>query len=202
MITQEFWTIGAAAELRTNIKGSWFISYCMRTPTVAEAMAFIQSIRAKHADATHNCWAYRISPNEYRFSDDGEPGGTAGQPILQTLIGANLTQVSVVVTRYYGGVKLGAGGLVRAYGGGAAAVLKSTEIVLIRPTKLLELTVAFAEQHNLYHFLGNYPDVTISSTEYIATGLKVVVQIYLSDETDFIPKLRDSLRGRVEVINN
>lgn len=202
MITQEFWTIGAAAELRTNIKGSWFISYCMRTPTVAEAMAFIQSIRAKHADATHNCWAYRISPNEYRFSDDGEPGGTAGQPILQTLIGANLTQVSVVVTRYYGGVKLGAGGLVRAYGGGAAAVLKSTEIVLIRPTKLLELTVAFAEQHSLYHFLGNYPDVTISSTEYIATGLKVVVQIYLSDETDFIPKLRDSLRGRVEVINN
>src|SRR5215467_2005904 len=113
--TRNFLTIAQNAISRADIKGSEFISRCARVANAAEAMAFIESVRREHPDATHNCWAYRISPNEYRFSDDGEPGGTAGQPIQQAVAAMNLEEVCVVVTRYYGGVKLGAGGLARAY---------------------------------------------------------------------------------------
>src|ERR1044071_1145075 len=105
---REFLTVGEAAETHTTIKGSLFISRCTRALTAQAALAFVQSVRAQHPDATHNCWAYRIDTNEYRFNDDGEPGGTAGQPIFQAIVGMNLEQIVVVVTRYYGGVKLGA----------------------------------------------------------------------------------------------
>ncbi|CAI5514311.1 unnamed protein product, partial [Closterium sp. Naga37s-1] len=82
----------------------------------------------KDPSASHNCWAYKISP-AYRFNDDGEPGGTAGRPILAAIEGAGVDGVMVMVTRYYGGVKLGTGGLVRAYGGAAAGALREATLV-------------------------------------------------------------------------
>lgn len=101
-------------------KKSEFISYVARIETEDEAKEFISSIKKKHADATHNCYAYIIKGTEIaRFSDDGEPQGTAGMPILEVIKREGLVGVCVVVTRYFGGILLGAGGLVRAYAKGA-----------------------------------------------------------------------------------
>lgn len=195
---REYLTIKKSAEVSTNIKGSIFISYCSRTSTVEEAMNFIKSIRSKHIDATHNCWAYRISPNEYRFNDDGEPSGTAGQPIFQSLQGANLEEVCIVVTRYYGGTKLGAGGLARAYGGGAAAVLKEAETFLVKPQVTILIDAPFSEQNTLFHFLQSHPEIT-TSMDYTATGIQVEATFYLSEKDKIVESLTNSLRGRIQI---
>jgi len=196
---REYFTIANSAEVTTNIKGSTFISRCERVISVIEAMNYIQSIKLKYMDATHNCWAYRISPNEYRFNDDGEPAATAGQPILQAILGLNLEQVCVVVTRYYGGTKLGAGGLVRAYGGGASAVLKMAQSVLIQPTIVIAVEVAFSEQNGLYHFIENHPELTIVNTGYTAKGLVITIKLLAIEQASISEQLTNHLRGRVEI---
>ena len=111
----------AAAPFQTEIiiRRSRFLTHCAHTPGMEAARAFVEQIRTKHADATHNCWAYIIKDGAVRFSDDGEPGGTAGMPMLQVLQREGLYNVVCVVTRYFGGILLGAGGLVRAYTKGA-----------------------------------------------------------------------------------
>lgn len=102
-------------------KKSRFITYLAHVTTEAQAEEFIKEIRARHSDATHNCIAYRLySPRVERFSDDGEPSGTAGMPMLEVLKKEDIYDVCIVVTRYFGGILLGAGGLVRAYARGAA----------------------------------------------------------------------------------
>ena len=106
-------TIAAPAEDEFIEKKSRFIGYIAPVTTEQEAAAFIESVRTRHREARHNCYAYRLRQNNLaRFSDDGEPSGTAGRPILEVLQREDLTDVCVVVTRYFGGIKLGAGGLV------------------------------------------------------------------------------------------
>ena len=114
-------TLRQSASDEFIINKSHFIGYAAPCETEAEALAFLQSIRTKHKDATHNCYAYIIGQNAgiMRYSDDGEPGGTAGMPVLQVLQREELYNVTCVVTRYFGGILLGAGGLVRAYAHGA-----------------------------------------------------------------------------------
>ena len=97
-----------------DIRKSRFLALAAPVPSIEHALAFVREVSTP--EATHNCWAYRIG-HDYRFNDDGEPGGTAGRPILQAIDGQRMDGVAVVVTRWYGGIKLGAGGLVRAYGG-------------------------------------------------------------------------------------
>jgi uncharacterized YigZ family protein len=196
---REYFTIANSSETTTNIKGSTFISRCERVISAIEAMSYIQSIKLKHMDATHNCWAYRISPNEYRFNDDGEPAGTAGQPILQAILGSNLEQVCVVITRYYGGTKLGVGGLVRAYGGGASAVLKMAQSVLIQPTVVIAIEVAFSEQNSLYHFMQNHPELTIVNNEYTAKGLVISIKLLAIEQANISEQLTNHLRGRLQI---
>ena len=116
-------TLAAESAHEQVIKRSRFLAVASRADSPEAALVWLG--RNAASDASHNCWAYRVG-NEYRFSDDGEPGGTAGRPILAAIEGAGLDHVIVVVTRWYGGVKLGAGGLVRAYGGTASARQAST----------------------------------------------------------------------------
>ncbi|MGN6578751.1 MAG: IMPACT family protein [Bordetella sp.] len=135
-------TLAALCSHEEDIKKSRFLAYAGPASSVAEAMALF----ARHGDpaATHNCWAYRIG-NEYRFNDDGEPGGTAGQPILRAIDGQGLDRVAVLVVRWYGGIKLGAGGLVRAYGGCAANCLRLGERVALIDTAVAHCRCDFAE---------------------------------------------------------
>ena len=117
-------TLTAPCSYQEDIKKSRFVAYAAPVTTVSEAMQFFAE--RSDPEATHNCWAYRIG-QEYRFNDDGEPGGTAGRPILQAIEGQDMDRVAVLVVRWYGGIKLGAGGLVRAYGGCAANCLRLAE---------------------------------------------------------------------------
>ena len=115
-------TLAGRARHEIDVKHSRFLALAAPVETPDQALAFIAEVAAP--DATHNCWAYRLG-GLYRSSDDGEPAGTAGRPILAAIDGQGLDQVVVVVTRWFGGIKLGAGGLVRAYGGCAAECLRT-----------------------------------------------------------------------------
>ncbi len=135
-------TLTAPCSYQEDIKKSRFAAYAAPVATVEEAMRFF----AEHSDpeATHTCWAYRIG-QEYRFNDDGEPGGTAGRPILQAIEGQDMDRVAVLVVRWFGGVKLGAGGLVRAYGGCAANCLRLGQRTEIVDLATVSCSCGFAE---------------------------------------------------------
>ena len=111
------------------IERSRFITYSLPVKSVEEAREYLEKIRKKHSDATHNCYAYKLKDGTVKFSDDGEPGGTAGAPIQEAISMSKLTNVIVIVTRYFGGIKLGAGGLTRAYFGCAKEGLDKAERV-------------------------------------------------------------------------
>ncbi|MBP6141526.1 MULTISPECIES: YigZ family protein [Aeromonas] len=118
-------------ELSEEIKKSRFITFIAHTPTVEAAKVWVNEIKQLHPGARHHCWAFVAgAPQDsqaYGFSDDGEPSGTAGKPMLAQLMGSGLGEIAAVVVRYYGGVLLGTGGLVKAYGGGVGAALKRLE---------------------------------------------------------------------------
>lgn len=122
-------TIGAHGQTEIVIQKSRFICQAQRVETEEEAVQFLTSIRKRYWDATHNCYAYVITEHIQKSSDDGEPAGTAGRPILEVIHNKELTHTAVVITRYYGGIKLGTGGLVRAYSQGALAAIETADIV-------------------------------------------------------------------------
>lgn len=132
-------TVDGVTENVVEIKRSEFIATLSHISDGDEAEDFVRSVRKKYSDATHNCYAYIADElgNEARFSDDGEPSGTAGQPMLEVLKKRGIVKAAVVVTRYFGGVKLGAGGLVSAYAGSVSDVLDKAETV--RMTECAEI---------------------------------------------------------------
>lgn len=123
-------TVGSTAVHEGDkVRGSRFVATLAPATTEAAALAVVRAVRAAHPDASHHCWAYRLAGGRERSSDDGEPAGTAGAPILRHLGGADLVDVVAVVTRWFGGTKLGTGGLIRAYGGAVARALADVAVV-------------------------------------------------------------------------
>ncbi|SDK98466.1 uncharacterized protein, YigZ family [Lacicoccus qingdaonensis] len=151
----------------TVINKSRFIGYIKRTETEEEAKAFISEIKNKHKDATHNCSAYIIGKSALiqKADDDGEPSGTAGVPILEVLKRELLYNVTVVVTRYFGGIKLGAGGLIRAYSGSAGEVVQSAGKVYEVAMTPFEITMDYTYTSKFEHVLLDSPH-TIKDTIY------------------------------------
>ncbi|MDT0388937.1 MULTISPECIES: YigZ family protein [Streptomyces] len=139
----EYRTVAHAGVHETEVNRSRFLCALAPAATEQEAQAFIATVRKEHADATHNCWAYVIGADAsvQKASDDGEPGGTAGVPMLQMLLRRDMRYVVAVVTRYYGGVKLGAGGLIRAYGGAVGEALDAVGTRTRRRFRLATVTV-------------------------------------------------------------
>ena len=125
----EYITLGKEAETSFIERKSLFIGNAAPVKTEEEAMAFISKIRGKYGDATHNCYAYMLANGSARYSDDGEPQGTAGVPILSVIQKGGFTDAVIVVTRYFGGILLGAGGLVRAYSASARDAVAAAEVV-------------------------------------------------------------------------
>ncbi|MFB6787258.1 YigZ family protein [Streptomyces olivaceus] len=139
----EYRTVARAGVHETEINRSRFLCALAPAATEEEAQAFVAGVRKEHTDASHNCWAYVIGADAsvQKASDDGEPGGTAGVPMLQMLLRRDMRYVAAVVTRYYGGVKLGAGGLIRAYGGAVGEALDDLGTLTRRRFRLATLTV-------------------------------------------------------------
>ena len=140
-------TVEKATEARTEVRRSLFIVSVSPAATAEEADTFVASVRAKYPDATHNCYAYIAGAENpsVRFSDDGEPGGTAGQPMLEVLKKRGLTAVAVVVTRYFGGIKLGAGGLVSAYTDSVVSGIDAAGTVTMTERSLVEVRAGYQE---------------------------------------------------------
>ncbi|TCI77682.1 YigZ family protein [Exiguobacterium sp. SH0S1] len=145
MSTEQNYTIKQDGEYEVVIQKSKFIAHFKRVTTEAEAQTFIQTIKKAHWSANHNCSAYIIGArNEFqKANDDGEPSGTAGLPMLEVLRKRNLKDTVVVVTRYFGGIKLGGGGLIRAYGGTVSEGIDAVGIVERLPMQRLTLTVDY-----------------------------------------------------------
>jgi uncharacterized YigZ family protein len=133
--------LAAPAVLHQEIRKSRFVAQAQRADSVDVALAFVAHVR--DPSASHNCWAYRVA-QQYRFNDDGEPAGTAGKPILQAIDAQGFDETIVVVTRWFGGIKLGAGGLARAYGGCAAECLRVAARVELTECVCVEFSLPFA----------------------------------------------------------
>ena len=181
------------------IEKSRFLSYCAHVTSEEEARVFIERIRKKHSDATHNCYGFVADKTGalQRFSDDGEPQGTAGMPILEVLKNKGLFETAVVVTRYFGGIKLGAGGLVRAYSSSAAEVLDGAEICVWQTCAEIEVTMDYPQINGVLNFTASH--FCIKKSEEYADRVKFVFLVKKADEEGFVAALTDQLSGRVTV---
>ena len=181
-----------------EIKHSRFLALAAPADTPDVALAFLREVSVP--DATHNCWAYRIG-QEYRSSDDGEPSGTAGRPILAAIDGQGLDQVMVVVIRWYGGIKLGAGGLVRAYGGTAAECLRTApRRELIRFARL-QLHCPF-EDLGLLHASLSAHQASKLAEDFDAAGATLALQLPVDQVASLTLRLRDGSRNRIAIRND
>ena len=142
-----FRTVKAPASVELVINKSRFIGQCFPILSEAEALSLLSQLRKQYWDATHNCYAYSVGQKGEiaRFSDDGEPGGTAGMPMMDALRGAGVTNVLCVVTRYFGGILLGTGGLVRAYSRSCSEAIRAAGIVRMAPCDLIEYQVPYPQ---------------------------------------------------------
>ncbi|MBN2000593.1 YigZ family protein [candidate division KSB1 bacterium] len=183
-------TIQNPVEHLLKEKGSKFL--CLAEPVSSKHLAesVIQNVRVKYFDATHHCYAYSIgsgSEKIFRFNDDGEPSGTAGKPILQAITSRRLSQLIVIVVRYFGGTKLGTGGLIRAYGGVAAQTLDKAEIVTTYLTEQLDLQFSYSLLHLVETAVQKFRVQIVESS--FESGIRFIVSVrkdFVAPFTEFV----------------
>ena len=180
------------------IKRSRFIGSASPVNSEAEAQAFIKQVRSRYSDARHHCFAWRLKAGDlgFRSSDDGEPGGTAGPPILAHIDGAGLRGVVIVVTRYFGGTKLGKGGLIRAYGGTAGAAINAGEVIEVIETEPVVIQYGYTDQgvvEGVFRGMGLSPNATNFGADVTSTVPVPVEQVDV-----LWARLRDATAGRVQ----
>ena len=194
----EYKTIAGRCEARFIEKKSEFIGYLAPVSTEDEAVKFIAEIRALHPKARHNCYAYILRENNTaRHSDDGEPQGTAGAPIYEVLRREGLTDVVCVVTRYFGGILLGAGGLTRAYAKACADAVSAAEIRLFAEAVLLEITLDYSLYGRLAAIFAEF-GAKISAEEF-SEQVKSSVYVRAENAKALSDRLTDACNGRVSV---
>ena len=186
-------TLAAPASHEIEVKHSRFLARAVPVADAAEAAAWLDTVRV--ADATHNCWAWRIG-DDYRSSDDGEPAGTAGRPILAAIDGQGYDHVVVVVTRWYGGIKLGAGGLVRAYGGAAAECLRQAARSPLVEYAEVALHAPFEDLGAVHAALDAYAAEKIDE-QFDATGARFQLRLPATGLDGLRVHLRDASRDRI-----
>lgn len=186
-----------------EIERSRFIAWIGHTPDVAGFDALLARARATHADASHHCSAFIAGPpgeqTAIGFSDDGEPGGTAGRPMFQVLEGSGLGQIGCVVTRYFGGTKLGTGGLARAYSQAVKKALETLPSVDFVERRVLRLKVGFAGEAEARSWLAGQ-DAPIESVDYDSDGVTLTVGWPSDTPTDLAP-LEARLKGQLTLLD-
>jgi len=182
-----------------EIKKSRFITYLRHTDGMEQAKAFLAEIKALHPQARHWCWATVASmPNDsqqYGFSDDGEPSGTAGKPMLNYLLGSGLGEITAVVVRYYGGILLGTGGLVKAYGGGVQQALLQME----KQRKVLRqdycLLCEYDQFNSLQHIIGEYDILTLD--QQFSDKIELTLAINPTELEKFTQQITQRFAGKL-----
>lgn len=191
-----YYTIKDTVSAELKIKSSQFLATAYHIEETEQANEILKEIRSKHYDANHHCFAYKISfdGSNFRYSDDGEPNGTAGKPIFFMISKFELTNILVVVTRYFGGTKLGVGGLVRAYSDSAELVLSQVEKIKIFRTNTFRLTCNYDELSIVKRFLeAESIEIKEEYTDIITLEAKVL----LSKTDGFSEKLFNITSGKV-----
>ena len=196
----EFRTIKEDGQVQEEIKKSRFICHIKRVTTEDEAREFINTIKKEHYKATHNCSAFILGERSEmkRSSDDGEPSGTAGVPMLGVLGNHQLTNVCAVVTRYFGGIKLGAGGLIRAYAGSVALAIKEIGSVHIKEQLGLRLTFSYSQYQELPNFLKakQLQEQDTAFTDQIQT----TIFVDKDDKDSVIESLIELFNGKIDIV--
>ena len=196
-MNKDYKTVAREASDEFVEKRSRFIGYVKPVKTEEEAVAFINQKRSEHWDARHNVYAYSLREgNIKRYSDDGEPSGTAGMPVLDVIVKNEIYDVCVVVTRYFGGVLLGTGGLVRAYSQGSKIALESGGIVLMQSCSLCEVSCSY-NRYGKVSSLVMENGATIDDTIY-ESDVKIKFHIPPEQLSQLIKKLADATSGEVQ----
>lgn len=193
-------TLRAPGQDEFIINKSRFIGYGAPCQTEEEALAFIADIRLRHKDATHNCYAYIIGQNSgiMRYSDDGEPGGTAGMPIIEVIKARGVVNCAVVVTRYFGGVLLGAGGLVRAYAQGSKTALDAAGVVVMEESVRTLVEVDYSTWQRLEHALKTAPCLLLDTQ--FSDRVLATLMMKKQDETAVLESITRLSDGRAEFL--
>jgi len=186
-------TLAGLCEYREEIRKSRFIALAAPVTSAAEAQAFIE----QHSDlnASHNCWAWKLA-EQYRSSDDGEPGGTAGRPILAAIEAQDCDQVAVVVTRWYGGIQLGTGGLARAYGGSANKCLQAAQRIALISRVQLRCACGFNELALVKLRVADLSGLILEET-FTANGVELLLALGEAQIGSLQTQLADLSRGRI-----
>jgi len=183
-----------------KVKGSSFIARAVPVQTRESVQLALDAIRREDRDATHHCTAYRLGPSgdEFRFNDDGEPSGTAGRPILRQIEGHDVTNTLVVVTRYFGGTKLGTGGLIRAYGDAAREALDHAPVRVVVRRKPVSVNFSYADTSPAMHTINRF-DIEILHTQY-GDETKIDLGVRYSEVSGFIEAFENALSGRCQIV--
>ncbi len=173
-------TIKKKAVVEQTIKKSKFIGIAMPSSSKEEALAFIEGLKSEYKDASHIVYAYRFGPEkeEFYFTDNGEPSGSAGKPVFTAITGADVFNCVVAVVRYFGGIKLGVGGLIRAYFSTAKAAIESAEIIEVTPTKILAMEFPYEASRLVMYYVHEF------SAEVVETHYEEVVKMKLRISED------------------
>ncbi|MFC3210948.1 YigZ family protein [Planomicrobium okeanokoites] len=197
---ESYMTTGSSASAELLIQKSRFIGYAARAETEQEALDFITSIKEQHRSANHNCSAYMLGEHDsiQKANDDGEPSGTAGVPILEVLKKKQLKDTVIVVTRYFGGIKLGSGGLIRAYGKAASEALAAAGIVERRLHSLMKVTIDYTWLGKVENEVrqSQYPLKKIEYTE----GVDLYIYVPVAEEETFAAWLNELTNGQSSFI--
>lgn len=188
--------ISKTHQIEEVIKKSTFISIVGAVHNTQDVDDFLMT--HSDANASHHCWAYKIQQS-YRFNDDGEPSGTAGKPILNAITGQGFDNTIALVIRYYGGIKLGTGGLMRAYGGGASRCLQGAETEIIQDMTDIQVMVPFAHVQAIYNLSKNM-QAQIISEDFNEHGAMITVNILTSLKSSFEEKSINLSKGQIRLI--
>ena len=197
-MAQAYKTVSAYGSEEFIINKSRFIGHARPVSSQEEALDFLNDMRLKYKDASHNCFAYIVGQNAgiQRYSDDGEPSGTAGLPIIEVVKAQNVVDVCVVVTRYFGGVLLGAAGLVRAYTQGAVVGLKAAKVVTMHRTHHYLFDVDYSLLGRVDHWLESQP-IRMESRDFGAC-VTLGVKVKEADAPAFLKGLSEVTQGKAE----
>ncbi len=184
-------TLAAPARFESIVRKSRFLAQAIALDSAEDAPSYLASVRA--ADANHHCWAYRIG-GAYRSSDDGEPSGTAGRPILAAIDGQQCDRVMVVVARWFGGIKLGAGGLVRAYAGAASECLRAAEKIPLIELGQVMIACGFEHIGTVHQLIAQFGAEKRAET-FTGDGLHFAIELRRDRVVALQNALRDATRG-------
>lgn len=193
--------LAEAVESTTEEKNSDFLTFLHPVTSREEAMVKVEQYRKKYPDANHVCWAYVIGntrqPQTQAFSDDGEPSGTAGKPMLHVLTEREVGNSLAVVVRYFGGVKLGAGGLVRAYSAAVSTAVGRAQLIAVTPSIQLQVAVDFAKETKIRHIVSQYQG-HILQVDY-ATQVTLEISLAAADAELFSQQVINETAGDASV---